>query len=153
MFVRVKTTPNSPRKSIQICQNFREGKKVKQKIIRYVGVAQNEWEEQKLKDYAAEIIAQITIEREKNAKQLALLDISKAEALKHTHSKAGRHRRKNIEDILPPSQVTLDDITEESRIVEGVHDIAGKMFDDMYLPLFKSKRIYSLLKNVVLSRL
>jgi transposase len=153
MFVRVKTTPNSPRRSIQICQNFRKGDKVKQKIIRYVGIAQDEHEEQQLKDYAKELIIKITLEREKNSQQQSLFDVSESDVRNHVKSKAGRPKRKNIEDILPPSQVSLDDIKEESRIVEGVHDIAGAMFDDMYGNLLESKRAQDRLRDVVLSRL
>jgi transposase len=153
MFIRVKTTPNSPRRSIQICQNFRKGDKVKQKIIHYVGIARDEDEEQKLKDYGKELIAKITLERERDSKQCSLLDISESDVMKHVKSKAGRPKRKNIEDILPPSQVSLDDIEEESRIVEGVHDVAGKMFDDMYAGLLESRRAQERLRDVVLSRL
>jgi hypothetical protein len=36
MFVRVKTTQNSPRKSVQIVESVREGTKIKQRIVRYV---------------------------------------------------------------------------------------------------------------------
>ena len=50
MFIRVKTTPNSPRKSIQIVEAIRVGDKVKQKIVHHVGIALDEREEQKLKD-------------------------------------------------------------------------------------------------------
>ena len=39
MFVRVKDTPNSPRKSVQIVHSYRVGGTVKQKIVRYVGIA------------------------------------------------------------------------------------------------------------------
>ncbi len=39
MFIRVKTTPNSPRKSVRIVESFREGKKVRQRIVPHVGVA------------------------------------------------------------------------------------------------------------------
>src|SRR2546423_15698467 len=103
MFVRVNKTPNSPRRSIQICQNFRKGEKVKQKIIHYVGIARDEDEEQKLKDYAKELIIKITLERERNSKQLSLLGLTEADVRNHIKSKAGRPKRKNIEDILPPS--------------------------------------------------
>ena len=51
MYIRVKTTPNSPRKSVQIVESIREGTKVKQKIVHYVGIAMDEREEQQLKDY------------------------------------------------------------------------------------------------------
>ena len=39
MFVRVKSTPNSPRKSVQLVESVRQGDKVKQKIVRHVGIA------------------------------------------------------------------------------------------------------------------
>jgi transposase len=153
MFIRVNKTPNSPRRSIQICQNFRKGDKVKQKIIHYVGIARDEDEEQKLKDYAKELIVKITLERETNSQQQSLFDVSESDVRNHIKSKAGRPKRKNIEDILPTSQVSLYDIKEESRIVEGVHDIAGAMFDDMYGGLLENKRAQNRLRDVVLSRL
>ncbi len=45
MFIRVKTTPNSPRKSVQIVESFREGRKVRQRIVRHVGIAMDADEE------------------------------------------------------------------------------------------------------------
>ena len=153
MFIRVKTNPNSPRRSIQICENIRHGDKVKQKIVHYVGIARDDEEEQKLKDYGKELIIKITLEREKNSQQQTLFDVTESDVKNHLKSKAGRPKRKNIEDILPPSQVSLDDIKEESRIVEGVHDIAGKMFDEMYGGLLESKKSQARLRDVVLSRL
>jgi len=153
MYIRVKTTPNSPRKSIQIVESVRVGNKVKQKIVHHVGIALDEREEQKLKDYGLELIAKITSQREKDSTQKSLFETSEADVLQHAKKKLGRRSRKNIEDILPPSQVTLDDIIEEKRVVEGVHDIAGAMFDEMYHDLFKGKRSYQLLRDVVLSRL
>ena len=44
MFVRVKSTPNSPRQSVQIVESVREGDKVRQKILRHVGIAMNDAE-------------------------------------------------------------------------------------------------------------
>lgn len=152
MYIRVKTTPNSPRKSIQVVESVRVGDKVKQKIVRHVGIANNEWEEQKLKDYGLELIAQITAQQEKGAAQQSLFNTTESEILEH-NKKLGRRSHKKIEDILPPSQVTLDDIEEEKRVIEGVHDVAGTMFDEMYRGLFKSDRAYQLLRDVVLSRL
>lgn len=154
MYLRVKTTPNSPRKSIQIVEAVRVKNKVKQKIVHHVGIALDEREEQKLKDYGLELIAKITAQREKDSKQQSLFELSESDVLNNIkNKKLGRKKRKKIEDILPPSQVTLNDIVEERRITEGVHDIAGKMFDEMYLSLFKGKRTYHLLRDVVLSRL
>lgn len=155
MYIRVKNTPNSPRKSIQIVESVRAGNTVKQKIVHHVGIALDNREEQKLKDYGLELIAKITAQRANDAKQLSLLpNATESEIVKHLKKqKAGRPTRKKIEDILPPSQVTLDQIVEEQRIIEGVHDIAGAMFDEIYKTLPMGKKSYQLIKDVVLSRL
>ena len=55
MFVRVKQTPNSPRKSVQIVQSVRKGSAVRQKIVRHIGVAQDDDELEKLKLLAESI--------------------------------------------------------------------------------------------------
>jgi hypothetical protein len=55
MYVRVKTTPNSPRKSVQIVQSVRKGNKVSQKIVRYVGIAMDDGELEQLKVLAESI--------------------------------------------------------------------------------------------------
>lgn len=125
MFIRVKSTPNSPRKSIQIVESTRIGDKVKQKIIRYVGIAMNENEEKKLRDLALEIIAHLEQEKAKQATQLSLLDPpSENEIKQYIAKKAGRRKRKSLDQILPINQVTLDDIIEKARIIEGVHEVA-----------------------------
>ena len=55
MFIRVKTSPNSKGKSVQIVQSIRKGERVTQKIIRHVGMAYDEDELKKLKLLAESI--------------------------------------------------------------------------------------------------
>lgn len=154
MFIRVNKTPNSPRSSIQIVESIRTGDKVRQKIVHHVGIARDEDEVQKLKDYGKELIAKITAERARESVQLSLLSSeTEEEVLERINKKAGRPKKKQIQDILPPSQVTLDDIMEERRVTDGVHEIAGAMFDEIYANLFKGKRSYEIVRDVVLSRL
>lgn len=153
MYIRVNRTPNSPRKSIQIVESIREGEKVRQRIVHYVGIALDEQEEQKLKDYGVSLIAKLTAQREEQAKQRSLFSVSEKEVLAHLRNKQGRPKKKRLEDILPPSQVCLEDIEEECRIVEGIHEVAGKLYDEMYGSLCKNKRERQRLKDVVLARL
>jgi transposase len=154
MFIRVNKTPNSPRCSVQIVESIRSGDKVRIKIVHHVGIARDEEEVQKLKDYGKELMAKIISERESASPQLSLFpSASKKEILEDINRKPGRPKKKELHDILPTSQVTLDDIVEEKRIIEGVHDIAGAMFDEMYAGLFKGKRGYEVTRDVVLSRL
>ena len=153
MFIRVNRTPNSPRKSIQICETYRKDGKVKQRIVHYVGVAIDEEEAEKLKAYGKELIAKITLKREAESKQQSLFPLDEQTVVEGIKNNRGRPPKKAIEDILPPSEVHLDEIVEESRIVEGVHEVAGKMFDELYGELFKSKRLTDRMKDIVLSRL
>ena len=150
MFIRVTTTPNSPRKSVKICETYRKDGKVKQRIVHHVGIALDDAEEVKLKAYGEELISKILVKREQEAAQLSLFPLTEEEA--QQGNKRGRPVRKKLEDIVPPSEVKLDEVKEESRIIEGVHEIGGAMFDEMYAGLLP-KRQLSILKDIVLTRL
>jgi transposase len=154
MFVRVKTTPNSPRKSIQICEGVRVNGKVKQKILRHIGIASDEREENKLKDLANETMLIMLAERNNTSQQQSLF-LNEENDFKSLpkNNKAGRPKAKNLKDILPPEDVRLNDIIEESRIVEGIHDVAGVIFDELYGSLFFGKKPWEILKDIVLLRL
>ncbi len=49
MFVRVKKTPNSPRSSVQIVESMRVEGKVRQKIVKHIGIAYDDKELEELK--------------------------------------------------------------------------------------------------------
>ena len=145
MFIRVKTTPNSPRKSVQLVESYRDNKgKPRQKIFRHVGIAQDDHELEALKNIAHHI--QIK-EKYKKIKPL----ISHEELLKQG-IKSRLYKEKNkklpIEDILA--------IQEEKRITTGFNDIYGEVYEclDFYRvikkPLSKAAKI---LKHIVLARI
>lgn len=146
MYVRVKDTPNSPRKSIQIVESVRVGSKVKQKIVRYVGIAMDDDELVKLKDLAQEIC--VKIERDKSD-QLSLLEINDSAELK----KQGRPKHKRIEDIVPVDKVNLSEVFEESRVIEGVHEVAGKLYDELGFNSIVDGQAGKILKDIVLTRM
>lgn len=154
MFIRVNKTPNSPRKSIQIVESVRVGNKVKQKIVHYVGIATDKDEEEKLKDYGKHLIAKFIAQRLNEDKQTSLLSVSESEALEHVKNKLGRKKRKRIEDILPPSKVSLDEIREQERITEGIHEVGSVVYEMLgYNTILQKKRENNILQDLVLSRL
>jgi len=153
MYIRVKTTPNSPRKSIQIVEGVRVGDKVKQKIVHYVGIATDDDEEQKLKDYGKHLIAKIETKRRNAAQQASLLPVTESEMLEHIKTKKGRKARKRLEDILPPSEVRLDEIKEQDRIVEGIHEVGNAVYNMLGYSGVLQKRDNNILRDLVLSRL
>lgn len=158
MFIRVNTTPNSPRKSIQVVENKRIGSKVKQTIVRYIGVAMNEREEIKLKELAAEYIANVELQKLEESKQLSLFPPPTESQLKQAIldklPKQGRPRKKTLNQITPPSQVTLDLIKEIDRVTEGIHEIGDVIYNKIgFNQINLSKKDHNILKDVALARL
>ena len=160
MFIRTKTTPNSPRRSVQVVESYRDEKtgKVKQKIIRYVGIALDEEDEAKLKAMAQDYIAKLTVEQESGSHQLSLLAPSSKEdvlrGIQEGGTKRGRKPQKKLSDVLPVDQVSLSDVVEEARVIDGVHEVAGHVYGLLgYDELLKSKKQAAMLKDIVLSRI
>jgi transposase len=144
MFIRTKTTPNSPRQSIQIVEGYRDKTgKVKQRIVHHVGIARDEDECVKLKAYGEELILKIKAERQ-GPGLFDNLPVS---------PRLGRPKTKRLEDILPPSKVKLDEVVEESRLTEGIHEIAGKLYDDLGFNEVLARGHMNTLKEMVLMRL
>jgi len=150
MFIRVKSTPNSPRKSVQIVHSQRVGSKVKQKIIKHVGVAFDDKELQELKSLAASLKAEL-----ESKNQLPLYSPQEIEDM------AGRACNKSINTKEAVNRedyaVNLLDILEEDRVIKGIHDIYGKLYDEINLRSIipnpsRHVAISKALKEIVLAR-
>lgn len=113
MFVRIKTTPKSPKKAVQIVKNVRVGNKVSQKIIRHVGTALTDKELEKLLDLAEFIKANI-----ENSIQPTLFSPEDMADM------AINTRRKKIDDDTP-LPVNLKNLREQKRAIIGIHEVYG----------------------------
>lgn len=146
MFVRTKSTPNSPRKSVQIVESVRDGKRVKQRIVRHVGVATDEKELGQLLELAQHIKAQIEEEHtptlfgpEKTAKLLL-------------------KTRENKEKTKDPIMVNLSSLREKQRVIVGIHEIYGKVykklgFDQVLNPSRHGQSAADILFHIVMARI
>ena len=147
MFTRVKTTPNSPRRSVQVVESSRVGATVKQKIVRYMGIALDDAEEAKLRTMAQEFIEQETRAR-LNGTSLFAVD-----ALPR---RAGRPARQTLESALAPEDVRLSEVQEVARRVEGPHEVLGHLYDylgfDRVLGGEGGMRGATLLRDLVIAR-
>ncbi len=117
MFVRVKTTPNSPKKAVQIVESFRQDNKVRQRIVRHVGTALNDKELKAMRDLAEHIKAQMEQDSQPGlfaAEQIAELAIE-------AHSRA-------CADSL---HVDLKKLREQQRIIAGIHEVYGKVYREL----------------------
>lgn len=139
MFIRVKTTPNSPRKSVQIVESRRVEGKVKQKIVKHIGVALDDEQLEELKSLAASIKIKLELDT-----QLPLYtpdEIAKLEKYNKKPSKSNNKDKpslagaNNQTDAVMPNRedydVNLLDILEEDRVIKGIHDIYGKLYDEL----------------------
>jgi iron uptake system EfeUOB component EfeO/EfeM len=148
MYIRRKKSPNSPRQSIQIVEGYRDERgNVKQRIVRHLGVFVDEIEEAKLVALAEDLILKIKAEREMASAQTSF-------NLVQVSPKKGRPARKSLADIMPVSDVRLEDIVEDHRVVEGVHDVAGLVYDQMnFDQILPKKRDAQILKDMTLARM
>ena len=120
MFVRVKTTPNSPKKSVQIVASERIGNTVKQRIVRHIGAVLTDEELVLMKELAEVVKANLEAE--------AVPVLFKPDELARM---AIDYRRKA--DLSPDQPLTVDlkQLREEHRVVVGIHEIYGKLFDEL----------------------
>ena len=116
MYVRIKTTPNSPRRSVQLVESIRHVDKVKQKIVRYIGIAQNEVEEAKLRELAELVKAQL--EREYQPSFFSPEDMA---------SMAIKARETKLQDK-DKLKIDLKDYREEGRYIAGIHEVYGSIY-------------------------
>jgi transposase len=155
MFIRVKSTPKSPRKTVQIVESKRIDGKVKQKIIKYIGVAANDEELEELKLLATKFKAQL--EAQGTLPLYTPQELEKLE-LKQQQTKNTNKNNNDIEDINRDDyNVNLLDLIEEDRITKGIHDIYGKLYDELNFKTIinnhsRNSASCKALKEIVLAR-
>lgn len=141
MFVREKHQVNG-KVTILIVENVRESGKVHQKILRRVATVLPH-EVAQFRESAEYIKAKMEIEREPNlfpAPTLAQMVISS---------------RKRSESDDSPLPVNMRNLREEARIVSGIHEIYGSLYDEIgFSRVFKQCPVSrSILKDTVMARL
>jgi hypothetical protein len=72
MFIRIKSNPNSPRKSVQIFEPYRNGDKARQRIIKHVGIADDATDLEELQKLAL----QIPLDQKGSFKELSTHNLS-----------------------------------------------------------------------------
>ena len=155
MFIRVKAKksvkePDLFRKSVQIVESFREMGKVKQKIVKHVGVAHSQEQLEDLKILAQSM--QIHLENENDLSLFAPEDLDK-DLLDAKKSSDTIEIEYSDEDY----NVDIRSLNEESRITTGIHDIYGGLFDELKLDSIfdkkENKTTIETFKNIVLARI
>ena len=143
MFVRVKTTPNSPRKSVQLVESIRTGKTVRQKIVRHIGIAMDAEELVRLKDLAEVVKAKLQAHTQPEL--FPPEDVAEQVI-------AARQRQDDA-----PVKVDLKQLRETQRIVSGIHAVYGAVYESLslhrLLPAWRYRASHKALCHSVMARL
>ena len=144
MFVRIKATPNSPRRSVQVVESSREGSLVRQRIVRHMGIALDEDELAKLRTMAEEFIAR---ERAARLNGDSLFDVAPV-----APRAVGRPARQTLASVAAASEVRLADLEEVARRVEGPHEVLGHLYEYLGFDRVLPGRGAAMLRGLVISR-
>jgi len=144
MFVRIKSTPNSPRRSVQIVESRRTGSRINQSIVRHIGIALDDAEEKELIRLAEIMRAKLEAERSES------LPLFAPEEVAAGYRKRGG--RPGARKARPASEVMLSDVREEQRVIEGIGDVFGALFHELGFQNILSTKQAGVLEAVVLSR-
>jgi len=117
MFVRIKTSPNSPKKAVQIVESLRDGNKIKQRIVRHVGTALNDAELKRMEELAEHIKASM--------EQGSQPGMFPAEEIAEIAIQA---RNRQTEESLP---VDLRKMREQQRVIVGIHEVYGRVYQEI----------------------
>jgi transposase len=150
MFIRIKKSKNSPKCSVQIVESKRVDGKVKQKIIKHMGTALEGVELEELKG-----LAESVKKRMEEAGQLPLY-VEEPKSIKE-NSKNNQDSKEQISVKRADFNVNLLDIKEEKRTIRGIHDVYGKLYDELGFDKIianpiRNKRSVEALKEIVLAR-
>ena len=144
MFVRIKTTPNSPRRSVQLVEAVRDGGRVRQRIVRHIGVAMDEDELERLRQLGEYVKAKLEDDRQPL--------LFAPEKIAEQVIRVGRQGDGKQE--LP---VDLKQLEEEQRLITGVHEVYGEMYRllglDGLLPRSRYRASHDALFHVVMARI
>jgi transposase len=143
MYIRVKTSNNNRTTFVQIVQSVRAAGRVSQRIVRHIGVAKDDSELEKLK-----ILAELIRLKLKARGQQYLFKPEEVTSLK----------KPDTTYESSDYNVNLGNLVEEQRLVAGIHEAYGKLFDDLgYGKVTSSpsrnKMMAEVFKNIVLARI
>jgi transposase len=146
MFIRVKTTPNSPKRSVQIVKSERIGGKVSQKIVRHIGTGLDDIEIKKLVELAEYLKCKL---EEESTPTLFTAETLSEMAIESRNRKTENEKKLNV---------NLKNLREESRVVIGVHEVYGEIykelgFDSVIKEPKRNVAVNKNLFNIVMARL
>ena len=149
MFVRIKSkSKDKYNKSVQLVESSRVNGKVVQTIVKHIGVAYNDEQLDELRLLAKFI--QITLEKVDKE------SLFQAEELIEDLTLEGKYDQSIYSD--EDYNVDIRNLEEESRTITGIHDIYGKLYDELKVGSIianpaRNVSVAKIFKEMVISRI
>jgi hypothetical protein len=121
MFIRTKTSPNSPRKTVQIVESVRSGQTVKQRIVQYIGVASDDEGLAKLILLAKQVMGNLKKERKAKSPQQSLFHETELIEENQSFERA----------VGGEATARIVALENESTVIEGPMEVAEKIFSSL----------------------
>lgn len=152
MFIRTKPIANSSRKRVQICACQRIGGKVKQKVIRHVGIADNDSHLDELRKLA-EVLLQKLKKEQAGPTLFDFLEIPETQPAPASEERLELEPPPAPSKSAPGSLVAIESMREERRVVDGFHEIFGTLFNQLGFNAILKGKHKEILRDVVLARI
>lgn len=149
MFIRTKPIANSSRKRVQICASHRVGDKVKQKVVRHVGIADNDTHLDELRNLAEVLLKKL--KKEQIGPTLFDLPEFAEKQSVFTTKEPQLSPQPKIEP--PVSLVSIESMREERRVVDGFHEVFGTLFNHLGFNSILKGKHKEVLRDVILARI
>lgn len=153
MFVRKKPLYGG-KIAVQICESYREQGRVRQRVLRHVGTAERKDLDTlaKLMETSTFIKKELEDQKEKTALETAPdlpINIPKTTLVSPAQPRT---------ETIAPSEgeehwVNTAKLSEECRVVEGIHAVFGAVLDKFDLQRILGIRQYELLRHVIMARI
>lgn len=149
MFVRIKSkSKDKYNKSVQLVESSRVNGKVVQTIVKHIGVAYNDEQLDELRLLAKSI--QITLENVDKESLFQTEELLQDLILEDNYDQSIY----SDEDY----NVDIRNLEEESRVITGIHDIYGKLYDELKVASIianpaRNVSVVKIFKEMVLSRI
>lgn len=148
MFIRIKTYANSPNRGVYVVRNDRRDGRVRQTIVRYFGMARDAGELERLRRLAQRHIAEFDVLGDPSVFLPEQRRRQLQEVLSGTVADSG---------AVAPIRVDLSQVREEERVIRGVHEVYGRVYDqlglDRLLPARRYRASNRILRDIVMARL
>ena len=154
MFIRKKSRYDK-KVAIQICDNWRENGKIRQKVLRHIGTADPKDTDTINRYMIAAEFHKTELEKERKAAELTIAPNLPFEIPETCSSNNPVSTQQSPQTTNESEELWVDiaKCVEQSRAIEGIHEVFGSTLDKFGLESLIGKRQYGVLREIIMAKI